>query len=207
MRKLFTFLLACLLIATAYAKEARCDFIYTAEVTLTTSSGTDVLGFEGATFEFSAIFDCSTEYVESFALPAIVAEFSQVTVTGSDFDGTYFPGTDVAFYPSFSGIYSDPAGLNDIPLSIGGETVLFGFETETTASGSGAMIGNLPIASDFGPTTVLGPMVSTSRVIVDGGAVYDFTSSSVNVSRIPEPATATILISLAGTTLLRRRRG
>ena len=180
------------------------EIIFTTEVTLSTSSGTDNLGFDGATFELRSIYDASGPYIERFGFPALVAQSSAVSITGSNFDGTYIPFNDIAYYPSYSGIYSDPAGFNDILIVVDDLRVSFGFQTATTRSGALKQPGDLPELSDFGPTSVLPVASSDSRILVDERTLYEFSSSSI--SAVPEPNSVVAFASSLALLLHRRRR-
>lgn len=185
------------------------SLIYNYTTTLSLQAGPDILGLDGALLSITVDVDSGAVYIDRFGYPSVIMNNdATLTISGSSIpsnNGTFaFP--QLAFYPSFAGLFTDPAGADPVvSLPVGG-SLTFALNSNATLTGSSALVGNTIDILDFGP--------ATSRDSEFGGdsAQYGETNTNITVSMTsatPEPGSlALVLSSLAGLSLLvRRKRG
>jgi hypothetical protein len=199
----FLSVLATLGVVAAMAGRADAATIfYDYATTLSLASGSDALGLNGATMDVQVDVDSSAVYVNRFGLPAVVMNNdATVTISGASVganDGT-FALSQLAFYPSFAGLFADPGGVAATVTLVGG-TLTLQINTQATGTGGSEIIGNTVQLSDFGPATSQNLQLGASN-----GDVYNQTNTSVTATLAPEPATlGLVFASFCGLGLLRR---
>jgi hypothetical protein len=199
----FLGVLATLGVVAAMAGRADAATIfYDYTTTLSLASGTDALGLNGATVDVQVDVDSSAVYANRFGLPAVVMNNdATVTISGASVganDGT-FALAQLAFYPSFAGLFGDPGGVADTVTLVGG-TLTLQINTVATGTGGAEIIGNTVQLSDFGPATSQNLQLPASN-----GDFYNQNNTSVTATTAPEPATlGLVFASFCGLGLLRR---
>jgi hypothetical protein len=199
----FLSVLATLGVVAAMAGRADAATIfYDYATTLSLASGSDALGLNGATLDVQVDVDSSAVYINRFGLPAVVMNNdATVTISGASIganDGT-FALSQLAFYPSFAGLFTDPGGIAPVVTLVGG-TLTLQINTQATGTGGAEAIGNTVQLSDFGPATSQNLQLTGSD-----GPLYNQTNTSVTATTSPEPATlGLVFASFCGLGLLRR---
>lgn len=200
----FLSVLATLGVVAAMAGRADAATIfYDYTTNLSLASGGDALGLDGATVDVQVDVDSSAVYTNRFGYPAVVMNNdATVTISGASIganDGT-FALSQLAFYPSFAGLFTDPAGgWALVTLPVGG-TLTLQINTNATGSGGAEIIGNTVQLSDFGPATSQNIQLPGSD-----GSLYNQNNTSVTATLSPEPATLGLMFaSFCGLGLLRR---
>jgi hypothetical protein len=176
---------------------------YDYATTLSLASGPDALGLNGATVDVQVDVDSSAVYITRYGLPAVIMNNdATVTISGASVganDGT-FALSQLAFYPSFAGLFTDPAAnWAMVTLPVGG-TLTLELNTNATGTGGAEIAGNTVQLSDFGPATSQNLQLPGSD-----GSVYNQNNTSVTATLAPEPATlGLVFASFCGLGLLRR---
>jgi hypothetical protein len=203
--KLLSILATLGVVAGTAARANAGTIFYDYTTTLSLASGTDALGLNGAVVDVKVDVDSSSVYITRFGYPAVIMNNdATVTITGSSnaANNATFALPQLAFYPSFAGLFTDPAGLAaQVTLPIGGVLNLQ-INTNETATGSAEIAGNTVNVLDFGPATSEALQLSDNN-----NAVYNQVNPTVTatLSAVPEPATLGLaLASLVGLGLARR---
>jgi hypothetical protein len=202
--KLFGVLAGFGLIVGMAGRADAATIFYNYATTLSLVSGTDTLGLNGAVLDIAVDVDSSAVYITRFGLPAVImTNDATITISGSSIpsnNGT-FALPQLAFYPSFAGLFADPAGVaSTVTLPVGG-TLTLQINTNPTATGSAEAIGNAVNLLDFAPAT------SKNLQLSGTNGAYSQNNTAVNASEAPEPATlGLVLASLCGLGLVRRYR-
>jgi hypothetical protein len=207
MKFLGTFAALALIAGTAGRADAS-TITYEYQTTLSLASGTDTLGLNGAFLNIQVDVDSSALYVNRFGLPAVIMNNdATLTISGSSIasnNGT-FALPQLAFYPTFAGLFADPAGVAaTVTLPVGGALTLQA-NTFATATGASEAIGNTINVLDFAPATSQGLQFYSSG----NAAQYDQVNPTVidGIAAVPEPASVTlVLASLVGLGFMRRSR-
>ena len=206
----FTALAAAVVVLCA-APAARADILYSYNTTLDVRSGPDTALLDGATANISFEVPNGSVYVDRFGRPAVPVVDPLITIVGSGVaanNGT-FALVSTAFYPVFAGFFTEPGGNQiDFSLPSGGTLTVRG-NTVATASGSAAVVGGMPVAADFGPTTSAPGLTW----FLNDGTNYDLVGTVVtatgSIAAVPEPGTLALLLAGtvgAGAGTLRRRK-
>lgn len=162
--------------------------------------GIDFEGFDDASFSLSAVFDGDATWQNRFNFPAAVAMTSNLNIGGSDLVLT----EDLAFYPTYAGVFGDPTGLELSFTAPGGSLMLFtGFFTAAPGAADAVIGGDIEF-DDFDGATFLGTGDSVA-VLDTAGGDYRLVDSLFTVSIVPAPAGA-LLLGLGGCITVRRRR-
>ena len=167
---------------------------YQFSTTLSLSSGSDDGGLDGAAFKINVSVDSSGVYVDSFGNPAIpMNNDATVTISGSSQasnNGT-FQLPQLAFYPSFAGLFSHPDGIAPLhTLTVGGDLRIRLF-ANPSATGAGAVVGQTVSLSDFVPATSGGYPWSTPTA--NYNQVNTILSATLTPSTVPEPSSLALL--------------
>jgi hypothetical protein len=208
--KCLTGLAALCLMAGMAGRADATTILYDYKTNLSLSSGSDVFGLVGALLDIKVDVSSTAHYITHGALPLVVMNNdATITISGSSIpsnNGT-FALPQLAFYPTYAGLYTDPAGAApSVTLPVGG-TLNFSLKTNPTAQGSSEFIGQPVNILDFAPATSATQQFNEST----GSAFYNqvnptMTASSVTAS-VPEPASVSLVaISLGALGLLRRRQ-
>jgi len=172
-------------------------------------SGPDTAGLIGATVDVKASVDANAQYIDSFGFPAVVMNNdATITISGASVavnNGTFQLPLE-AFYPSFAGLFTHPAGFFQQFNLPGGGLLTLQLNTFPTASGSGAAIGDTVNVLDFAPASSTLPVWD-----VDGNALYNLNDVSVTATTsVPEPSTLALaglgVVGLAVNAYRRRRQ-
>ena len=169
--------------------------LYDYQTTLSLASGTDALGLNGALLTIQDDVSSSAVYITRFGYQAVVMNNdATITISGSSDaanNGT-FSLPQLAFYPTFAGLFTDPAGVDPtLTLSVGG-TLTLALNTNETATGATEVAGNTVNIADFGPATSQNIQFSGSN-----GALYNQTNTTVTASgsSVPEPASLGLVLA------------
>lgn len=179
---------------------------YSLSGTLINNGGGDADGLDGATFTYTADFDASGVYIDSFGLPAVVANGGTPTVTisgSSDGANNTSVGmtTGMAFYPTFAGSFSHPDGLQSNFIAGNGSLFEWGGNTSPATGSGNAFIGGAIELDDF----AVGATYTANYIInLATGASYEFGNVRIDAV-IPAPASLALL-GLGGIAAVRRRR-
>ena len=167
---------------------------YQFSTTLSLSSGTDDAGLDVAAFNINVSVDSSGVYVDSFGNPAIpMNNDATVTISGSSQasnNGT-FQLPQLAFYPSFAGLFTHPDGIAPLhTLAVGGDLRIRLF-TNPSATGAGATVGQTVSLSDFVPATSSGYPWATPTASYT--QVNTTLTATLTPSTVPEPSSLALL--------------
>ena len=167
---------------------------YQFSTTLSLSSGSDGGGLDGAAFNINVSVDSSGVYVDSFGNPAIpMNNDATVTISGSSQasnNGT-FQLPQLAFYPSFAGLFTHPDGIAPLhTLAVGGDLRIRLF-TNPSATGAGATVGQTVSLSDFVPATSSGYPWATPTASYT--QVNTTLTATLTPSTVPEPSSLALL--------------
>lgn len=178
--------------------------LYTLSGTLTATGG-DSAGLNGATMTVRGLYDnLNGVYIERFGLPAIAALSADILIAGAPNganDGKWDFTQDVAFYPTFAGTFTEPDGLFTEAF-IGSDLFQWGGNTDPSAGSANAVIGGVVELDDFAPANYTG----FGLLNLTTGEGYSLDNVRIDATKVPEPASASLLaIGLVGA-LLRRRR-
>ena len=178
-------------------------FSITYTMTVALTSGTDILGLDGATLELIGFFDTTDVYANFSGLPKINSTSDSLTISGASVVGTngvYSESSGgLGFFPTFDGQMRRPGG-GIARYLVGGEDLFLNTLVDPVA---GISIGDPISVSDFGTT-----IFNATNFSTDLGASYTITSlqfSSSSVS-VPEPSTLLLLGTGLAAVALRRRR-
>ena len=188
------------------------DITYNYSTELVLASGTDALGLNDATLDITAQASSTATYINRFGFPAVVMlNNATYTITGSSIaanNGT-FALPQLAFYPTFAGLFTDPGGIAvDPTLPVGGSLVMQ-VNTNPTALGGSEVVGDTVNVLDFAPATS-----EDFELTGSNGALYNqtdvvITASTSSPGGTPEPAGlayAAGLFVCGGLAAIRRRR-
>lgn len=173
--------------------------------TFSSASGGDTSGLDGASFLFDSTFDDINTYVLRFGIPAIIAESASLTISGATNaanNGLFSFNTDLAFYPTFAGIFSEPGGVFLEAVLGTGVLTLDGNSTPSAGSANVIVGGGVEL-DDFVAATYDGLLWSI------GGEDYDVTNVRISANALPEsavPAPASLALLGLGLLSLRMRR-
>jgi MYXO-CTERM domain-containing protein len=178
---------------------------YTVTGTLSTTGG-DSEGLNGARLTAGMLFDGTSVYGTNFGFAMTVAVSGSpfVTISGSSngANNTTTPfTTDLAFYPTFAGTFTHPAGGHTEFFSGSGALFQFQMNTTPTAGSADAFVGTPVELDDFVPASWGGG----SLINLGTGEAYSFVDVSITASKVPAPA-ALAAFGLAGLAGRRRRR-
>jgi len=170
------------------------------------AGGGDSAGLNGATITGQMDYDSTQAYINSFgfaALPTIIGS-ERVTISGAPngANNTTTPyNSQLAFYPTFAGTFSHPAGQHTDFTAGGGALMQFTMNTIPTAGSGNAVIGSLPELDDFVPASGSG----NSLINLGTGEGYTLNNVVIDAYKVPAPG-ALALLGVAGLVSRRRRR-
>ncbi|MCW5776465.1 MAG: hypothetical protein KIS87_08515 [Phycisphaeraceae bacterium] len=177
--------------------------IYMMTGTLSATGG-DSQGLSGATLTAVAHYDGTALYINSFgfaATPAIIGS-PKVTISGSS-NGANNTTTgytsDLAFYPTFAGTFTHPAGGHTEFFTGSGALMQFTMNTSPSAGAANAFVGTVVELDDFAPANYTG----SGLINLHTGEGYLF--HNVTITAVPAPGAAALL-GFAGLAACRRRR-
>lgn len=193
------------LLAAMAAPAGAGTIFYDYQTTLSLASGTDAMGLNGAVLNITADVDSSAVYITRFGYAAVIMNNdAMITISGSSDasnNGT-FALAQLAFYPTFAGLFADPEGVAaTITLPVGG-TLTLQINTLATATGATEIAGDTVNLLDFGPAASVGYQLDA-----DNGDIYNQINASATAteSSTPEPATMGLMLaSLCGLGLVKR---
>ena len=177
---------------------------YAYTTTLATSSGSNTDGLNGARIEIDASVDTSATYISRFvSLPAVVMNNSAtIMISGASVgvnNGT-FSLAQLAFYPTFAGLFTDPGGVGPFFNLPSGSVLTAQINTVPTAHGALVNIGNTVNILDFAPATSQNLAFSTNSGTVYAQTNTTITATLASPSDVPEidPGSALSAIALLG---------
>ncbi len=180
--------------------------VYTVSGTLSANGG-DAAGLNGASISGVAHYDDEDTYTDRFGLASAGAMGGtpMVTISGAP-DGannTTTPyATDLAFFPTFAGTFTDPDGQHTEFTSGNGTPFQWTMNTSPSAGSGNAVIGGAVELDDFAPATLTGLPGLTN---LNNGETYAIINSRITAEFIPAPGTLALL-GLGGLVAHRRRR-
>jgi len=167
---------------------------YEYSTTLLLAVGTDDAGLDGATATINVTVDSSSVYIDAYGFPAVpMNNDATVTIAGSSQasnNGT-FQLPQLAFYPSFAGLFTHPDGIAPLhTLAVGGDLRIRLF-TNPSATGAGATVGQTVSLSDFVPATSSGYPWATPTASYT--QVNTTLTATLTPSTVPEPSSLALL--------------
>ena len=152
--------------------------------------------------------DSTAVYTNRFGYPAVVLNNdATLTITGSSIsaNNTTIALPQLAFYPSFAGLFTDPGGNANVSTLPSGGSITLQINTVATTHGAAARVGDTVSLADFAPaTSALEPLSGSD------GTTYNQVNTSIRaaLSPVPEPSSFVLraLAGLSGLIVSRSRR-